>query len=96
MDPDPSSMLIYKLLQLNCLAVYWQSDDSLLLGTSPPDNWTVCLCVCVRGACMMYASGSFDYTSSKVKPSFSPVQFFTELKWEVGGCPTVLIENCRG
>ena len=44
MDPDPSSMLVYKLLQLNCLAVYWQSDDSLL-GTSPPDNWTVCVCV---------------------------------------------------
>ena len=44
MDPDPSSMLVYKLLQLNCLAVYWQSDDSLL-GISPPDNWTVCVCV---------------------------------------------------
>lgn len=43
MDPDPASMLIYKLLQLNCLAVYWQSNDSLL-GTSPPDDWMVCLC----------------------------------------------------
>ena len=40
MDPDPAAMLIYKLLQLNCLALYWQSIDSLL-GTSPPDDWMV-------------------------------------------------------
>ena len=43
-DPDPGAMLIYKLLQLNCLAVYWQSDD-VLLGVSPPANWMVSLCV---------------------------------------------------
>ena len=39
-DPNPAAMLIYKLLQLNCLAVYWQSNDQLF-GTSPPDNWMV-------------------------------------------------------
>lgn len=39
-DPDPAAMLIYKLLQLNCLAVYWQS-DAKLLGTSPPADWMV-------------------------------------------------------
>ena len=42
MDSDPAAMLIYKILQLNCLAVYWQSDDNLL-GVSPPDNWMVCI-----------------------------------------------------
>ena len=40
MDPDPAAMLIYKLLELNCLAVYWQS-NAALLGTSPPDDWMV-------------------------------------------------------
>ena len=53
-DPDPTSMLIYKLLQLNCLAVYWQSSDSLL-GISPPDDWTVgvaIVCVGVAIVCV--------------------------------------------